>query len=705
MKIQFWGVRGSLPSTLTSAEIEHKLTSALLGARGIDLANKLQVQEYVAGLSPLIKGTVGNNTPCVSIEIGEELIILDAGSGLRTLGNELMKGDFGRGQGTAHILISHTHWDHIQGIPYFGPAYVQGNHILFYSPFANLAERIRNQQNPEYFPKALEQMNADFSFVELQEGISVSIAGAQVNSILQVHPGRSYSYRIEGDEATVVYATDAEYKDLGEAHTKRYVEFMTGADLLIFDAQFTLSDSFKLIDWGHSSSFIGVDMAKRAHVKRIALFHFQHTYTDMQIQEILETTQEYVNSDPVGPKCEVYLAMEGLWFDLGTGQRIRLKHYRTGDAIVLSISGRFDARASEQVDKQLTGLISDGPKAGLVIDLAELTHLSVAGLKTLLNAQKMGEGIPLVLAAAPESIREVLARVGFDEAFTQYESVQKAIAALEARQYLKLEGQVLHERYRIEGSLDMGHLAAVFKAFDTWFERPVTVKVLSKSLGDKAINRLLHEARAVAHLNHPNIAAVYDCVEHRNQLYLIREYVEGSTLGHWLAQPQSDKLFPPARSLEIAKDILKGLAYAHQRNVIHRTLSPINVILAEQGTKIINFGLVPQADGRDWSLVELKHLSLEQIFGEETTPQSDLYSVGVILYRLVTGQLPYDADTADELIQIRTQVDPIAPRQIKPTIPLPLERIIMNLLSRHPSDRYPSALMTLHALDGIEPWG
>ncbi|MBN1581623.1 MAG: protein kinase [Anaerolineae bacterium] len=701
MKIRFWGVKGSLPSTLTSAEIEHKLTSALLGARGIDLSNKLQVQEYIGGLPPLIKGTVGNNTPCVSIEIGEELIILDAGSGLRTLGVELMKGTFGRGQGIAHILISHTHWDHIQGIPYFGPAYVQGNRIIFYSPFANLEERIRGQQNPEYFPKTLDEINADFSFVQLQEGIAVSVAGAQVNNILQVHPGRSYSYRLEGDDAVIVYATDAEYKDLGEAHTKRYVEFMTGADLLIFDAQFTLSDSFKLIDWGHSSSVIGVDMAKRAHVKRIALFHFQHTYTDMQIQEILETTQKYISSDPVGPKCEVYLATEGLEFDLGIGRIIRLKHHRVGDSIVLSISGRLDARASEQVDKQLTGLISDEPKAGLIIDLSQLTHLSVAGLKTLLNAQKMGQGVHIVLAAAPESIREVLARVGFGEAFTLYESVQKALAALEARQYLKLEGQVLHGRYRIESSLDMGHVAAVFKAFDTWFERPVTVKVLSKSLGDKAVNRLLHEARAVAHLNHPNIAAVYDCIEHRNQLYLIREYVDGLTLAHWLSKSDSDRPFSPVRSLGIVKDILKGLAYAHQRHVMHRTLSPINVILAEQGTKIINFGLIPQ---RDWSLVELKHISLEQISGEEPTAQSDLYSVGVILYRLITGQLPYDADTAEELIQIRMQLDPIAPRQLNPQIPLPLERITLNLLSRHPSDRYPSATMTLDALDGIEFW-
>jgi serine/threonine-protein kinase len=211
----------------------------------------------------------------------------------------------------------------------------------------------------------------------------------------------------------------------------------------------------------------------------------------------------------------------------------------------------------------------------------------------------------------------------------------------------------------------------------------------------------LHEARAAAHLNHPNIAAVYDCVEHRHQLYLIREYVDGLTLDHWLSQPQSKKLLTPSRSLGIAKDILQGLAYAHERNVQHRTLSSVNIMLSEQGTKIINFGLVPQ---RDWSLVELKHLSPEQLAGEEPTTQSDLYPVGVILYRLATGQFPFSADTVAKLVQIRMQCDAVLPRQLDPSIPLPLERIILNLLSRNPAHRYPSAAMTLDALDGIEPW-
>lgn len=701
MRIRFWGTRGSIPATLTSDEIRHKLITALMGAQGVDLSNRHEVERYVDGLPPLIRGTVGCNTPCVSIEAGNELIILDAGTGLRTLGLELMKGDFGRGQGTAHILISHTHWDHIQGFPFFSPAYVRGNRLIFYSPFPDLEERLRKQQELEFFPRRLDQVPAQLEFVYLEEGVPITIGGVRVNNILQTHPGRSYGYRLEGDGAVVVYASDSEYKDLGEAHTRRYVEFMSGADLLIFDAQYTLSQSFKLIDWGHSSSVIGIDMATRANVKRIVLFHFDHTYTDRQIGDILETTLNYVKSDPLHPNCEVYLATESLQFDIGKSEEIRLEHHQIGDAVILSIEGRFDARASEQVDQYLTKLISDQAGKGLVIDLAGVNHLSIAGLKTLLNAQQMGQGMPLLLAAASHHIQELLSRVGFGEAFEQYDSVAQAVAALEAKQYLQLEGHVLHDRYRIESSLNVGTKHAIFKAFDTWFERPVTVKVLSKSLGDDVNERLLSEARAVARLNHPNIAAVYDCVEYQGQLYLIREYVDGQTLEQVLAASPGKPLFPPDKTLRIARDVLNGLDYAHRRHVLHRTLRPASIILSGQGAKIINFGLMLSSN---WSLDDAKYISPEQLAGQTATERSDLFSFGVVLYLMLSGQLPFDGNSVEAILQFRSRHEPIPLHQLVPNIPLPLERIVFTLLSRDPLQRYSSAAMALDALSEIEPW-
>ena len=703
MRVKFWGVRGSIPAPITSAEIEQKLIDALLGAKGIDLSDRRAVKDYVSSLPPLARGTVGGNTPCVSVQVGDEWIILDAGSGLRSLGLEMMKDEFGKGRGVAHIFITHTHWDHIQGFPFFAPAFVSGNRITIYSPISNLARRFHGQQAPEYFPITLDQMRAEISFVQLEENKPLTVAGVKVNNILQAHPGRSYGYRLEGDGASIVYATDAEYKDLGEAHTQRYVEFMQGADLLIFDAQYTLSESFQRVDWGHSSSLIGVDIAVRANVKNLVLFHFEHTYNDKQVEELLETTLKYIASDPDRPACKVYLAVEGLELEVGRPERTVLRHRYVGDAVVLSIIGRFDAGAVNHVDERLTKIISDGPRAGIVVDMSGVTHLSVAGLKTLLNAQKMGQQLPLVLAGAPRNIREVLAQVGFAEAFEQYDTVKEAISALEARQYLQLQGQTLHGRYLVQSMLDMGHKAAVFKAFDTWFERPVTVKVLSRSLGEEADQILLREARAVAHLNHPNIAAVYDCVEYRDHLYLVREFVVGLTLQHWLTHMEEGELFPPSRTMSIAKDILRGLAYAHERGVLHRYIRPRNIILSEHELKISNFGLVDHPE-EEWSLEDVSYFAPEQLLQEKPTERTDLYSFGLILYQLVTGRLPFAADTVEEMKRVRMRCDPIPPRELNPNLPLPLERIILNLLSRDPSRRYPSAVMVLDALEGIESW-
>jgi len=704
MRIKFWGVRGSLPAPITSDEIEHKLITALRGALGVDLADPQAVMDYVRSLPPLVRGTVGGNTPCVSVQVGDEWIILDAGSGLRTLGEELMGAEFGQGRGVAHILISHTHWDHVQGFPFFRPMYTPGNRVTIYSPILNIEQRFRKQQEPEYFPRNLDYLRADVGFVQLEEGVPVTIAGIQVRNILQAHPGRSYSYRLDGEGASIVYATDAEYKNLGEAHTQRYVEFMRGADLVIFDAQYTLSESFRRTDWGHSSSVIGVDMAVRANVKRLALFHFEHTYSDRRIQELLDSTLNYIASDPAQPQCEVFLATEGLEFELGTSQRTLIKHQEIGDCTVLTIAGRFDASAVNQVDKELTALISDGPGAGIIVDLSQVTHLSVAGLKTLLNTRQVGQGVRLVLASAPENVHAVLAQVGFSEAFTQYDTVEAAASALEAQQYLQLQGRVLHGRYEVQKMLDQSKRAAVFKAYDTWFERPVTVKVLFRSLGDRVEQLLLDEARAVARLNHPNIASVYDCIEYQDHLYLVREYVEGMTLAQQLDELTPSGRLPAERVLYVVSELLKGLAYAHDRRVLHRHINPKNIILSARDVKLINFGLVGDSNG-EWSLYDARYAAPEQLVNGRVTVLSDLYSVGALMYHLVAGEPPISGQNIAELIAAHAQETIVPPSVLNPDIPAALEAIVLALLAHTPAERCRSAKAVLSALESITPWG
>ena len=146
MLVRFWGVRGSLPTPIRSETIRAKIIEALHRAKGVDLNDEEAIEVFVDDLPFEIKGTCGGNTSCVEVLTEKEHIILDAGSGFRELGLNLMSGEFGEGRGSLHVFISHTHWDHIQGFPYFIPAFVAGNRIRVYSPKKDIADRFTSQQ-------------------------------------------------------------------------------------------------------------------------------------------------------------------------------------------------------------------------------------------------------------------------------------------------------------------------------------------------------------------------------------------------------------------------------------------------------------------------------------------------------------------------------------------------------------------------------
>lgn len=313
MRVKFWGVRGSVPTLISSSEIEGKIRYALREAKGINLSDPRQVEAYLATLPRLRRGTAGGNTPCVEVEAAGKLIILDAGTGLRTLGLELMKGKFGEGKGVAHIFISHTHWDHIQGFPFFSPAYVPGNQIFIYGPHSDIRGRFEVQQRPTHFPVPLDHMPAKIEFVQLREEEKVELNGVKITNIKLFHPGDSYGYRIEEGDVVLCYATDSEYKDLSDQVMAKHWDFFRDADVLIFDAQYSLKEYYvEKEDWGHSASPIGVEIALRAGVKRLLLFHHEHTKDDQVLEEILQEAVDYLHWLSPEVNCEVLIAYEGL---------------------------------------------------------------------------------------------------------------------------------------------------------------------------------------------------------------------------------------------------------------------------------------------------------------------------------------------------------------------------------------------------------
>ena len=146
--VKFYGVRGSIPSPLGNEELEEKLIRAFQAADPENLANDDSIKSFVQSLPHEVRGTYGGNSSCVSMQIGDEWLIFDAGSGIRMLGQDLMATEFGRGEGKANLFFSHTHWDHILGIPFFAPFYIKGNQFKAHSPLADLKERLEGQQKP-----------------------------------------------------------------------------------------------------------------------------------------------------------------------------------------------------------------------------------------------------------------------------------------------------------------------------------------------------------------------------------------------------------------------------------------------------------------------------------------------------------------------------------------------------------------------------
>ncbi len=314
--VKFHGVRGSIPSPLGNEEVEEKLVRAFQTAKPENLSDDDSIKSFVQTLPHEVRGTFGGNSSCVSMQVGDEKLIFDAGSGIRMLGLELMATEFGRGQGKANIFFSHTHWDHILGVPFFVPFYIKGNKFTIHSPLPDIRERLEGQQKSEYFPIPFSIYASDIDFVILEDKTEHTIGDVKITWKGMYHPGQCFAYRVDYKGKSVVYATDAEYKKLGSSDLKPAVEFFRDADLLIFDSMYTFSEGLEKEDWGHSSTFIGVDLAVEANVKEIAFFHHEPTYSDFKLMDIFRQTEKYLKL--VAPKqgLKMFLSYEGLAVDL-----------------------------------------------------------------------------------------------------------------------------------------------------------------------------------------------------------------------------------------------------------------------------------------------------------------------------------------------------------------------------------------------------
>ncbi|MCL1814946.1 MAG: MBL fold metallo-hydrolase [Treponema sp.] len=313
MKVHFWGVRGSLSAPQLPSQIRSKVSAILERLTADDIKTPENRERFLATLPPWLFGTVGGNSPCVTVscESTNDMIVFDAGSGIRELGITMAKEKQKRDH--FHVFFSHFHWDHIQGLPFFNPAYDPSVAMDFYSPQPNLESALQGQMTSPYFPVHMESMGSKKTFHQLCEPLRVG--DLQILYKKMNHPGDSFSYKVIEGEHCFIFATDTELSANDFQKTGENSSFFGNTDCIILDSQYTLGEAIEKYNWGHSAFSLAVDFAANWGIKKLVLFHHDPTYDDRKLFNMLQSARWY--TERMGIKgIDISLAMEGMEIEL-----------------------------------------------------------------------------------------------------------------------------------------------------------------------------------------------------------------------------------------------------------------------------------------------------------------------------------------------------------------------------------------------------
>ena len=256
-------------------------------------------------------------------------------------------------------------------------------------------------------------------------------------------------------------------------------------------------------------------------------------------------------------------------------------------------------------------------------------------------------------------------------------------------------GQIVGN-YKIEAKLGEGGMGAVYKGVDTMLDREVAIKALRPELASQTsvVERFRSEAVTLAKLNHPNIAALYTMFRQGEELYMVLEFVRGETLDTIM---QRRAALPAEEAIPVFCQVLDGIDHAHELGVVHRDIKPANIMLTENGKlKVLDFGIARLLGSarmtRAGNIIgTLEYMAPEQVKGQETDGRSDIYALGMMLYEMLTGQLPFQTENEFELMMLQTETMPPSPREINPNIPVEVEEAIMRAIQKNPNDRFQTA--------------
>lgn len=296
MRVKFWGVRGSLPSPMSPEAIEARVRELLGAFLDLGFKSKTDIPKFLERLAPHRLGGYGGNSTCVEVATDRSRLILDGGSGIRSLGYELLKGPCGQGSGEAHILMTHFHWDHLIGLPFFTPLFIPGNRIHLYAVQPELPEILGTVFRKPCFPVELRDLAAKLEYHAVKPRAPFAIGDLEVTAYRLDHPDPCWGYKIRGGDKTIAHCVDTECLRVSRHDLGEDLPLYQGLDLLIFDAQYTLMEAVEKMNWGHAAASLGLDIAMREGAKQVLFMHHDPASSDEKISQAEAQARHYYST-------------------------------------------------------------------------------------------------------------------------------------------------------------------------------------------------------------------------------------------------------------------------------------------------------------------------------------------------------------------------------------------------------------------------
>ncbi|MFM6930089.1 MAG: MBL fold metallo-hydrolase [Bdellovibrio sp.] len=323
--VKFWGVRGSLPSSPSPTAWTYHIEGVLRNFFSMGHRDQSHVTKYIQSLEEPVVGGYGAATTCVELNYGNTQLIIDGGSGIRSLSDHIMSGSAGRARGPYHIFMTHFHWDHIIGLPFFTPHFIPGNEIHYYAVQSDLEQLIRGLFKKPYFPVPFEGLKAKVVFHLLEPRKEIKVGDFSITPYQLDHPDPCWGYRVVAGGKVYAHCVDTEGTRVTREQLGDDLPLYQNVDLMYFDAQYTLPELAEKANWGHSAAQVGLEIAFREKIKQVMFAHHDPGARTDHILELRRQTKEYYdavtrasaqNADTLFP-VKWDFAHEGLEIQLG----------------------------------------------------------------------------------------------------------------------------------------------------------------------------------------------------------------------------------------------------------------------------------------------------------------------------------------------------------------------------------------------------